>query len=137
MFATVLLGKLDLTTGEFIYCNAGHPHPIQLRNDGSNEVLTKSHGIPVGVKRNQHYSESRITLEPGESLVIFTDGVTEEYNDQGEFFGIERLISVISPIRQMSTQHIVSKVIDVLNIFRGGAEVHDDTTILAIKFLGK
>ncbi|MCX6240113.1 MAG: SpoIIE family protein phosphatase [Bacteroidia bacterium] len=137
MFATVLLGKLNLITGEFIFCNAGHPHPIILRNNNREEILTQSHGIPVGVKRNQHFSESRIVLAPGESLITFTDGVTEEYNGQGEFFGIERLIAVVNPLRELSTRNIVNKVFDVLDDFRGRAEVHDDTTLVALKFLKK
>lgn len=137
MFATVLLGKLNLLTGEFTYCNAGHPHPIILRNDHREEVLTQSHGIPVGVKRNRHFSESRIVLAPGESLITYTDGVTEEFDEHGDFFGIERLIEVVTPLQELSTQNIVNKTLDFLERFRGRAEVHDDTTLVALKFLKK
>jgi len=137
MFATVLLGKLNLITGEFIYCNAGHPHPFILRNDHREEVLTQSHGIPVGVKSNLRFSESRTVLAPGESLITFTDGVTEEYNENGEFFGSERLISVVKPFYELSTQSIVNKTLEVLERFRGRAEAHDDATLVAIKFTGK
>lgn len=137
MFATILLGKLNLITGEFIYCNAGHPHPFILRNDHREEVLTQSHGIPVGVKSNLHFSQSRTVLAPGESLITFTDGVTEEYNEKGEFFGSERLISAVKPFYELSTQSIVNKTLDVFERFRGRAEAHDDTTLVAIKFTGK
>jgi len=134
MFATVLLGKLNLITGEFIYCNAGHPHPFILRNDNREEVLTQSHGIPVGVKSNLKFSESRTVLARGESLFTFTDGVTEEYNEHGEFFGSERLISVVKPFYELSAQNIVNKTLDVLEKFRGKSETNDDTTLVAIKF---
>jgi sigma-B regulation protein RsbU (phosphoserine phosphatase) len=137
MFATVILLKLNLKTGELIYCNAGHPHPIILRNNNRVEVLSQSHGIPVGVKGNQQFSESSIVLAPGESLIIYTDGVTEDYNEQGDFFGTERLISILHPLRELSTQSIVNNSLDALERFRGRAEVHDDTTLVAIKFLGK
>ena len=134
MFATVLLGKLNLITGEFIYCNAGHPHPFILRNDHREEVLTQSHGIPVGVKSNLQFSESRTILARGESLFTFTDGVTEEYNEHGEFFGSERLISIVKPFYELSTQNIVNKTLDALEKFRGKSETNDDTTLVAIKF---
>ena len=136
MFATVLLGKLNLKTGELIYCNAGHPHPFILRNNNREELLSKSHGIPVGVKRNLSFSESSYILAPGESLIVYTDGVTEQINEHGEFFGLERLISTINPIHEMTTQRIVTKTLNVLKHFQGKTEFHDDITLVAIKFLG-
>ena len=137
MFATVLLGKLNLATGEFIYCNAGHPHPIILRNDNRAEVLSQSHGIPVGVHVNLKYSENSTFLFRGESLIIYTDGFTEEYDDQGEFFGTERLIAGVKSFRELAVQDIVDKSFELLDNFRGMAEVHDDTTLVALKYIGK
>ena len=137
MFATVLLGKLNLATGEFIYCNAGHPHPIILRNDNRAEVLSQSHGIPVGVRVNLKFSENSTVLARGESLIIYTDGFTEEYDDQGEFFGTERLIAGVKSFRELAAQDIVDKSFELLDNFRGRAEVHDDTTLVAIKYIGK
>jgi|SRR5665647_602872 len=133
MFATVLLGKLNLVTGEFIYCNAGHPHPIILRNNYREEVLAQSHGIPVGVRSKLKFSESSVFLAIGETLVFYTDGVTEEYNEDGDFFGTERLISVLKQHRELSTQNIVNEALDSLEHFRGLADVHDDTTLVALK----
>ena len=137
MFATVLLGKLNLLTGEFIYCNAGHPHPIILRNNEQEEVVEQSHGIPVGVRTKLKFSESSLFLATGETLIFYTDGVTEEYNEEGDFFGTERLYSVIKPLHELSTQNIVNKTLDVLERFRGGSDVHDDTTLVALKYTRK
>jgi len=137
MFATVLLGKLNLLTGEFIYCNAGHPHPIILRNNRQVEAVEQSHGIPVGVRTKVKFSESSIFLAMGETLIFYTDGVTEEYNEEGDFFGIERLNSVIKPLHELSTQNIVNKTLDVLERFRGNPDVHDDTTLVALKYTRK
>ena len=136
MFATILLAKLNLKTGEIIYCNAGHPHPIILRNNNKEEILTQSHGIPVGVKRNLSYSESRYILAPGESLIAYTDGVTEQFNERSDFFGIERLISTVNPLRELTPQKIVDKTLHALSHFQGKTEVHDDITLVAVKFLG-
>ena len=136
MFATVLLGKLNLKTGELIYCNAGHPHPIILRNNNREEIQTQSHGIPLGVKQKLSFSESRIILAPGETLITFTDGVTEQDNENGEFFGIERLMSIVNSLRERSAQEIVTETLVVLDRFRGITEVHDDITLTALKFVG-
>jgi len=137
MFATVLLGKLDLETGEFVYCNAGHPHPIILRNDSREEILSQSHGIPVGVKRGVQFGESSVTLVPGESLIAYTDGVTEQCDEEREFFGTDRLITAIKPLRELPAQDIVNKTLDFLDGFRGKADVHDDIALAVLKFLGK
>ena len=136
MFATVLLFKLNLKTGELIYCNAGHPHPIILRNNSREEILNHSHGIPLGVKRNLSFSENRIVLAPGESLITFTDGVTEQTDEHGEFFGIDRLVSVVHPMQKHTTQRIVNQTLDKLKEFKGKADVHDDITLVAIRFHG-
>ncbi len=136
MFATVFLGKLDLKTGEFNYCNAGHPHPIILRNNHHEEMLAHSHGIPLGVKQNLKFSESLTILAPGESVITFTDGITEQGDEKGEFFGVERLISVVNSFRDLPAQEIVDKTIDILEYFKGNNEVHDDITLAALKYLG-
>ena len=136
MFSTFLMGTLNLKTGEFIYSNAGHPQPIVLRNNQTEQILVESHGIPLGLKRNLHYSESTILIEPGESLIIYTDGITEEFNSGGIAFGVERLIETIHPLHFLPTIEIVNKTLETIEHFRGGAEVSDDTTLVAIKYLG-
>jgi sigma-B regulation protein RsbU (phosphoserine phosphatase) len=137
MFATVLLGKLDLETGEFIYCNAGHPFPFIVKNDSRREeLLAQSQGIPVGIKRNITYSEKKIYLSSGDLLFIFTDGVTDQNDEHGKIFGIERLIATVKHMHDYSAQDIVNKVIESLKHFQGNAEVHDDITLVAIKYFG-
>lgn len=136
MFATVFLGKLNLVTGEIIYCNAGHPYPFILRNNHSEEYVNQSHGIPVGIKRNLTYSESRIWLLPGETLITYTDGITDQNDEEGHFFGIERLIKTAKNYQESTTQIIVNEIISTIDRFKGNAEVHDDSTLVAVKFLG-
>ena len=137
MFATVFMGKLDLDTGKLIYCNSGHPQPLILRNNNREEVLIQSHGIPVGLKLNLKFAESSTILAPGESLIIYTDGVTEQCDEKGEYFATERLIGIVSQFRDLSAQDIVNKTLDVLKRFRGITEVHDDIALAALKFFGK
>jgi sigma-B regulation protein RsbU (phosphoserine phosphatase) len=137
MFATILLGKLDLISGEFTYCNAGHLHPVILRNDNREEVMAKSHGIPIGVKRNLQFEETRTFLTPGESFIAFSDGITEQFNESGELFGNKRLISVLHQLHHSSSQDLISQTLNFVEDFRGTTEVHDDIAMVALKYTGK
>ena len=106
MFSTVFMGKLDLETGKLIYCNAGHPQPIILRNNNRDEVLIQSHGMPVGLKLNLKFAESSTVLAPGESLITYTDGVTEQCDKEGEFFWHRKTYSYCKSITGIiSTRH--------------------------------
>ena len=134
MFATVFLAKLDLRTGELTYCNAGHPHPVILRKDKREEILSFTQGIPVGVKGNLTYSEKCIILARGESLITFTDGITDQSNKQGAFWGVEGLIAAVSQLRDKPAKIIVNETVEILEHFRGPVDVHDDITLVAIKY---
>ena len=70
-------------------------------------------------------------------MITFTDGVTEQCNDKGEFFGMERLISLVYSMQELTTEEIVNKTLEALENFRGETDVHDDIAIAAIKFLGR
>ncbi len=137
MFVTVILGKLNLTTGEFAYCNAGHPRPILLKKDHRIAELEKIHGFPIGVRNKQNFVESVIRLEPGESIVAYTDGVTEEVDKYGTFFGKERLLSVLKIQNSNPPEKVVNEILKTLEKFRGRMEIYDDTTVMAIKYYGK
>jgi sigma-B regulation protein RsbU (phosphoserine phosphatase) len=137
MFVTVMMGRLNLKNGEFSYCNAGHPCPIILRNYHHAEELGFIHGFPIGVRKKQSFAESVITLAPGESIIAYTDGVTEEVDKDGSFFGKERLLSHLQGQNSNSPEKIVKEILKALEKFRGKAETYDDTTILAFKYFGK
>ena len=134
MFATVFLAKLDLKTGELTYCNAGHPYPFILRQDNREEVLTSSQGIPVGVKQNLTYSENLMQLAPGESFIAFTDGITEQSNGEGAFWGIDGLLAVLKPFRDQSAKILVNKTLEAFGAFRGNVDVHDDIALVVVKY---
>ena len=137
MFVTVMMGKLNLVNGEFAYCNAGHPRPFILRNDHQVEELESTHGFPVGVRKRQKFVESFTMLAPGESLIAYTDGITEEVDKSGRFFGKEKLLSIIQAQNTSTPEKLVKEVLKSLDKFRGKSEIYDDTTILAVKYLGK
>jgi len=137
MFVTVMMGRLNLTNGEFAYCNAGHPKPMILRNDHQIEELEATHGFPIGVRKKQKFVESVVDIAPGESMIAYTDGITEEVDKSGSFFGKERLISIVQSQNSSDPEKIVKEVLKALDRFRGKAEIYDDTTILALKYYGK
>jgi len=137
MFVTVVMGRLNLTNGEFSYCNAGHPRPFILRNDHQIDELGGSHGFPIGVRKNQKFVESMDVLAPGESLVAFTDGITEEVDKFGNFFGKERLFAIAQSRNSSSPEKLVEDILSSVDRFRGENEMFDDTTLLAVKYIGK
>lgn len=137
MFVTVMMGRLNLTNGELAYCNAGHPRPFILRNDNQIEELESTHGFPIGVRKKQKFVESFISIASGESLIAYTDGITEEVDKFGNFFGKERLLSIVQSQNSATPEKIVKEVLKALDKFRGKAEIYDDTTMLALKYIGK
>ena len=137
MFVTVMMGRLNLTNGELAYCNAGHPRPFILRNDHQIEELESTHGFPIGVRKKQKFVESFISIASGESLIAYTDGITEEVDKFGNFFSKERLLSIVQSQNSATPEKIVKEVLKALDKFRGKAEIYDDTTILAVKYIGK
>jgi len=137
MYVTVMMGRLDLTTGEFSYCNAGHPRPFILRNNNQIEEFNVTHGFPIGVRKNQKYVETTVNLRPGETLIAYTDGITEEVDKAGVFYGKERLYSIIQSNSSATPEKFVKEVLKSLDKFRGKNEIYDDTTIIALKYNGK
>jgi sigma-B regulation protein RsbU (phosphoserine phosphatase) len=137
MYVTVLMGRLDLATGEFSYCNAGHPRPFILRNSNHIEEFNVTHGFPIGVRKNQKYVETNIKVNPGETIIAYTDGITEEVDKSGVFYGKERLYSVIQSNSTATPERFVKEVLRNLEKFRGKNEIYDDTTIIALKYTGK
>ncbi len=136
MFVTVIMGRFNLKTGEFSYCNAGHPRPIIIKSDHQVLELDSVHGFPIGVRNKQTFVETTIKLAPGESFIAYTDGVTEEVDKHGDFFGKERLLSILQAQNTGSPEKIVREILKALEKFRGKMETYDDTTVLAFKYYG-
>lgn len=84
----------------------------------------------LGVAAEANYTESSIALEPGDRLVLFTDGVTEARSDKGEFFGHERVREVLEQVGHSSAENIVQTFVDRLRVFRGSLPQADDITIV-------
>ena len=133
MFVTVFYGIFNLKTGEVSYCNAGHNPPYILKRGGAVEVLPMSQDPMVGAIDGIEYHGATLQLDHGDSLVMFTDGVTEAMNAQNEEFGEERLEDTLAEVTMHNCQQIVEAIKADVAAFVGDAEQSDDITVLALK----
>ncbi|MCQ2292426.1 MAG: SpoIIE family protein phosphatase [Bacteroidaceae bacterium] len=136
MFVTFFMGTLDLTTGRLLYCNAGHNPPVLIRTaDGHPVCQAMEHpdGFPLGAIDDAPYTDGELTLQPGDALFLFTDGVTEAMNSHEEEFGDQRLMASLSNPKASSAADIVSNLRNDVNNHAGGAPQSDDITMLCIR----
>ena len=135
MFVTVFYGIYQLKTGEITYCNAGHNPPYILKKSGEAVSLPISKDPIVGAIDGIEYHDETMQLEKGETLVLFTDGVTEAINPSFEEFGNKRLQETLEEVALHSCQQIIEVVKTDVAAFAGEAEQSDDITVLALKRL--
>jgi sigma-B regulation protein RsbU (phosphoserine phosphatase) len=136
MFATLLVGILDTGTGKLDLCCAGHELPYLLRKDANWELVSMPRNLAVGIESVVPYRSIQLTLAPGETLVLYTDGVTEAQDTESNFYLIERLHSVLQSNRSLGTEALVGAVRADVERFANGAQQADDITILALQFRG-
>jgi sigma-B regulation protein RsbU (phosphoserine phosphatase) len=131
-FVTFFFGILD-PEGNCTYTNAGHNPPFALRRDGTLIELTEG-GMVLGLFAEAQYESRTIKLEPGDHLVLYTDGVLEALNTAGEEFGEERLRSLLQENRHNSSTAILGKVHEALAAFSADAPQHDDITVMVLGY---
>lgn len=136
LFVTLFYGVLDTRSGRFRYANGGHNAPFRLNGQGGGEWLETTEGMALGVFEGQIYAEKEILLSPGDTLVLFTDGVTEAFNSAQEEFGEARLVDVVKHAPTLSAQQLTEIILDGVQHFTSGAEASDDITCLVLRFLG-
>jgi sigma-B regulation protein RsbU (phosphoserine phosphatase) len=137
MFVTLFLSILDLSTGELYYTNAGHNPPYLKRYDGTIEILNQRHGPAIGMIDDIVYTESKIALNYGDLLVVYTDGITEAMNSDRQLFSDLRLQSFLEQYSHTSAVEIVEAIIHAIQKFQGDEEQSDDITLLCLRFLGE
>ena len=135
MFVTAFYGIYNLTTGQVTYTNAGHNPPYLMKADGTILQLPFSSDLVVGAIDDFKYSEETLQLEHGDTLLLYTDGVTEAINSGDEEFGEQRLQAVLAQLTGNSSQDIIERIKACVSDFAGEAEQSDDITLLAIKRL--
>jgi sigma-B regulation protein RsbU (phosphoserine phosphatase) len=133
-FITVFFCILNGETGELIYCNAGHNPPLIVRNNGDSEQL-QGGGPVVGILPKMVYSEYRNKLDPGDTLVIYSDGVTEAADPLDEEFETDRLAETVRLSRHLPATEIVANIRQAITKFVGAAPQHDDITVMVARRL--
>jgi phosphoserine phosphatase RsbU/P len=131
-FLTLFYGGLDPVTGTLSYSNGGHNAPIFVRRSGEVERLDKG-GLPIGMMQGVAYQEASVGFDPGDVLVIYSDGITESINERDEEFDEERLIEVVKNNLGRSASGIRDRIDEALSRFVGTTAPVDDMTLMIIK----
>jgi serine phosphatase RsbU (regulator of sigma subunit) len=133
MFVTVFYGILDPVTGTLLYSNAGHNPPYVLRAAEDREtLLLATTGTPLGMFEDRTWGLRRAELAPGDCLVLYTDGITEAQNGQGDYFEAERLQKVLEARSGLSAQEIETVVLERVDEFVGQAPQSDDMALIVL-----
>lgn len=135
-FTTAFLAEIDPANREMRYVNAGHNDPILRRASGKIERLGTGgppFGVPLFTEHESGYLSGRVQMEKGDLLFIFTDGVIEAVDDQGQELGESRLLPCIETVRQETAADTLKRVMNEVNAFVGYARQHDDITCLVLR----
>src|SRR5271169_1110667 len=131
-FVTAFLAQIDCHRGELTYCNAGHFQPILLRADGRAELL-ETGGPLLGAIEDAEFHSGELVLEPGDTLVAYSDGVLESCNPSGEEYGLERLVEASRHARQQSAHATLMTILAAVQDFANGSPIRDDVSLTVIQ----
>jgi len=132
LFVTMILGIVDTATGRMVYGQGGHNPPILVPVQGK-PTYEPAGGMPLGVFEDAKFGERELQLKPGETLLVYTDGVTEAMNQAKDLFGEDRLEKAVTGVVDLSPEKIAERVIEQVEGFVLEAERSDDITLLAIQ----
>jgi serine phosphatase RsbU (regulator of sigma subunit) len=136
MFVTVFYGILNLRSGVLSYANGGHNPPVVVHHDGLVTTLPQTGGMAMGIMSGLTYQEGEISLAAGDTLFLYTDGISEAMDMEGREFTVERLLDSLSESHRQSLDIVVSHVTDAVSSFVGDAPQHDDMTYLVVRYKG-
>ncbi|MBX2975545.1 MAG: SpoIIE family protein phosphatase [Ignavibacteriaceae bacterium] len=137
MFVTVFYGILNTETGLVTYANGGHNPPYLIKADGTVELIPMTGGIALGVMEEMPYNFKSFTLNPGETVFLFTDGVTEAMDSKEDLFSEERLIERLTSSNSKSISDITKDVIDSVFEYSKDVPQSDDITVLTFRYFGR
>ena len=130
-FVSLFLAEIELS-GTIMFCCAGHPPALLVRASGEVERLAAG-GLPLGPFPNARYTADLTRIDAGDTLVIYTDGITEAHGTGEAEFGIDRLEELVLKIRKFEPEAIVDRIFDEVVRFSGSATLHDDQTVLVVQ----
>ena len=134
MFVTFFAGVLDLSDGELRFCNAGHNPPVWL---GENvDFLAVKPNLPLGIMPGWEFEEQQIKLAPGESLFLYTDGLSEAENPEHQLFGDDMVLTVARRVCRQDVCSQIEAMTDAVTSHAAGASQSDDLTMMSVQFIG-
>jgi sigma-B regulation protein RsbU (phosphoserine phosphatase) len=136
MFVTAFMGFYNISSGKFMYVNAGHNPPLLKKHGSGYGFLETEPGFVLAWMENAQYNEKEITLEPGDVLYLYTDGVTEAMNGKMELFGEQRLVAALNANMDSRPKELLADIKREVDNFADGTEQADDITMLALKVNG-
>ena len=131
-FGTCFLCNYDTSTRIFSYASAGHLPILVKHKDGTVSVIASETGIPIGVEREHEWETEKMELNPGDTIVLFTDGITEAESVIGEQFGLDRLSIALENSEANSAKELMSDFMSVFNQHIKGVDEHDDQTLIML-----
>ncbi len=134
-FFSIICMTLDVDQGLLTYSSAGHPPPVLVRSNGSTETLNHR-GPSIGIGCDETISQQSIKLQTGDKILLYTDGLIENRNSAGVFFGKQRFYEIVNKCRSQSVQKIVESVYATTKEFRQQAKPEDDVSILGLEYCG-
>lgn len=135
LFLSAFYGVLDPNSGSFVFANGGHNRPLHFRSSTKDVVELASQGIILGVFDEVEIEEKEITLAPGDILLLFTDGVTEAANANGDLYGVERLRAMLGKQTGRSVEEIAESIFREIQMHVDVAPVADDITFVILRRL--
>lgn len=136
LFVTMFCGILDIDSGEMAFSNAGHNYPLFMPRDGQPRWLKLPPGRFLGILEDSTYITERMTLAPGDKLLVYTDGVTEAMDLEHNLYSDARLLELVTRLRHASPEELDNAVMASVHEYAGAAEQTDDITVLTLEFKG-
>jgi serine phosphatase RsbU (regulator of sigma subunit) len=134
LFVTAFYGVLDTETGSLTYCNAGHNPPYLFRKqEGSQPIALKPTGLPIGLDEGAAWESATINIDPGSVLVLYTDGIPEALNNEGQVFSDSSLVEVVANSLDQPIEVIQKSLLDAVYNFMGDIYSYDDITLLVLE----
>jgi energy-coupling factor transport system substrate-specific component len=133
MYVTIFYGVVDKKTGHLQYARAGHDRPILLRQGSSHELVGE--GIALGILEPDQFTikEYEYQLNPGDRLILYTDGLTDVFTPDDQLFGREQFIRLLSACADVESSKFCQKIFEALMDFQAGADQFDDMTMLVME----
>jgi len=137
MFVTLFLGILNIQTGELEFCNGGHNPPCIIRANGMIETMELTNGLVLGVVDDFSYKSKKTSIKAGDTIFLYTDGVTEAMNQKKELFTQKRLEQGLSALKDRPLDQMTGGIMERIKAFSHGEQQSDDITMLILRFHGQ